>query len=100
MIVIVAKAAGPVPKSSRSQSRSPPVAGPTMTQEPLVVVKPVIVKIEGTVSIMRTKAPPTGPTFRTSMVYVNVWPVTTGSAESTLVIVRSGAIGVSVGVAV
>ncbi len=38
--VMVATAAGPVPKEPRSQSRSPPVGRPTMTQEPLVVEKP------------------------------------------------------------
>jgi hypothetical protein len=39
--MIVANAAGPVPKSSRSQSSSPPVVEPTMTHDPRVVEKPV-----------------------------------------------------------
>ncbi len=68
VIVTVAKAAGPVPSDPMSQSMSPPVGEPTSTQTPCVVVKPVMVKMEGTVSTMRTKAAPTGPTFLTSMV--------------------------------
>lgn len=41
MMVMVATAAGPVPKEPRSQSRVPPVIEPTRAQEPLVVEKPV-----------------------------------------------------------
>jgi len=98
VIVIVAKAAAPVPMEPRSQSSVPPVIEPTITHDPRSVVNPTYVKFEGGVSIMRTNCAPTAPTFRTSMVYVNTSPVTTGSAESIFVTVRSGSVGVGVGV--
>ena len=98
MIVIVAKAAAPVPMEPRSQSSVPPVVEPTITHEPRSVANPMYVKFEGGVSIIRTNCAPTAPTFRTSMVYVNTSPVTTGSAESIFVTVRSGSVGVGLGV--
>ncbi len=70
-MVMSAKAAGPVPKSPRSQSSVPPINEPTITHEPRVVVNPVNVKFAGAVSIIRTNAAPAGPTFLTSMSYVN-----------------------------
>jgi len=67
-MVMVATAAGPVPKAPRSQSSVPPVVGPTMTQVPRVVEKPVKVKFAAGVSIMRTVAALAEPAFLTSMV--------------------------------
>ena len=66
--VIVAKAAGPVPSEPRSQSRSPPVVGPTMAQLPCVVVKPTCVNVAGGVSLKLMKSAPSEPMFLTSMV--------------------------------
>ena len=68
MIVIVAKAAGPVPKAPRSQSRMPPVIEPTRTQLPLVVPNVVYVKFAAGVSSRRTKPAPAEPMFLTSIV--------------------------------
>ena len=67
VIVMVAKAPAPVPNEPRSQSRVPPVVGPTMAQLPLVVVKPTNVKFDGGVSTIRTPAAPAEPMFRTSI---------------------------------
>ncbi len=67
-MVMVATAAGPVPNEPRSQSSVPPVVGPTMTQVPLVVVKPTKVKVDGGVSVSLTKSAPKEPTLRTSIV--------------------------------
>jgi len=67
-MLMVPTAAGPVPNAPRSQSSVPPVMGPTMTQVPRVVEKPVNVKFAAGVSIMRTADALAEPTLRTSMV--------------------------------
>jgi len=56
--VIVAVAPPPTPNEPRSQSSVPPVCGPTMLQNPRVVLKPVYVKLLGGVSTRRTKLAP------------------------------------------
>jgi len=68
VIVIVAKAAGPVPREPRSHSSVPPVIPPTMTQLPWVVVKPTWVKVAGGASVKLMKSAPAEPMFLTSIV--------------------------------
>ena len=68
VIVIVAKAAGPVPSDPRSHSSVPPVAPPTMTQLPWLVVKPTCVNVAGGASVKLMKSAPSEPMLRTSMV--------------------------------
>ncbi len=66
--VMVANAAGPVPREPMSHSSVPPVVPPTMAQLPWVVVKPTWVKVAGTASVKLMKSAPREPMFRTSMV--------------------------------
>ncbi len=68
VIVMIATAPGPVPKAPRSQSSSPPVAGPTSVQLPLVVPKLVNVKLAAGASMRRTKLALSEPMFLTSTV--------------------------------
>ena len=68
VMVMVAKAAGPVPSEPRSHSSVPPVVPPTMAQLPWVVVKPTCVKVAGTASVKPMKSAPSEPMVRTSMV--------------------------------
>ena len=68
VIVMMANAPAPVPNEPRSQSRVPPVVGPTMAQLPLVVVKPTNVKFDGGVSTSLTPDAPAEPIFLTSIV--------------------------------
>ena len=68
VIVIVANAAGPVPREPRSHSSVPPVVPPTIAQLPWVVVNPTCVKFAGGVSVRLMKSAPAEPMFLTSMV--------------------------------
>jgi hypothetical protein len=68
VMVIVAKAAAPVPNVPKSQSSVPPVVGPTTTHEPRVVLKLECVKPESGTSTKRTAPVLAEPTLRTSMV--------------------------------
>jgi hypothetical protein len=70
VMVMVAVAPAPVPNGPRSQSSWPPGLPPTMAHAPRLVLKPVMVKLAGGVSIMRTawRPVPAEPTLLTTMV--------------------------------
>ena len=68
VIVMIATAAGPVPKAPRSQSTEPPVGEPSWAQMPRVVETEAKAKVAGRSSMRRTESALSEPIFLTSTV--------------------------------